>query len=210
MRPARRPALRIVMGNEEIRIVLLSEADSLALWSSGEPDPERIYLSPADSLIADSEKLIVSSEESDRMRVWKYDSSNIDDPFVALPLDEPDIEAVKVSVELTRAPGAARSIPMGKAPKPVAAEPTDSDFAASGEWKFQVDGAGKVPENSVLRIHYRGDVARVLVGGHLVLDNFYNGRYFDVPFALCGDALRSGKLTLQILSLEKNPPRLFQ
>jgi hypothetical protein len=56
----------------------------------------------------------------------------------------------------------------------------ESAWTNAAVWRVRVPTAVAARE-SLLRIHYVGDVARIYAGGRLVLDNFYNGQPFDVP-----------------------------
>jgi beta-galactosidase len=56
----------------------------------------------------------------------------------------------------------------------------ESAWTSAAVWRVRVPTAVAARE-SLLRIHYVGDVARVYADGRLVLDNFYNGQPFDVP-----------------------------
>jgi beta-galactosidase len=51
-------------------------------------------------------------------------------------------------------------------------------------WKdaavWQIALPKDISKDSLLRIHYTGDVARIYADGKLIIDNFYNGRPFDV------------------------------
>ena len=122
-------------------------------------------------------------------------------------------------IEKIRDAGPARAIPMGKAPKPVPAAPTDADFAAgAAAWNITLSrttppaalAATLAATNAILRLRYKGDVARVLLDGKLILDDFYNGAPLDVPLARYADKLAAGaKLTVEILPLRKDAPILL-
>ena len=75
------------------------------------------------------------------------------------------------SFKKLRDAGKARTITIGV--NKVAEEPTDEDFAEAAVYRIPIG-----EERGLMRIDYRGDVARLYAGGKLVADNFYNGRPF--------------------------------
>lgn len=113
--------------------------------------------------------------------------------------------------EKIRAAGPPRGIALGKAPKPVPAAPVAADFAAAAAWKITLPaGVWKNDAWPVLRIHYTGDVARVLLGEKVILGDFYNGLPLDVPLARFAGELDAGApLSIEILPLRKDAPILL-
>jgi hypothetical protein len=64
--------------------------------------------------------------------------------------------------------------------------------------------------DAYLRIHYTGDVARVLLDGKLALDDFYNGQPLELPLRRFAAKLAAGaQLTVEILPLRKDAPILL-
>ena len=64
--------------------------------------------------------------------------------------------------------------------------------------------------DAYLRIHYTGDVARVLLDGKVVLDDFYNGQPLELPLKRFTAKLAAGaQLTVEILPLRKDAPILL-
>ena len=57
----------------------------------------------------------------------------------------------------------------------------ESVWTNAGVWRITVPAAWR-QRDTLLRIHFVGDVARLYAGGRLVADKFYNGQPFD--FAL--------------------------
>ena len=102
-----------------------------------------------------------------------------------------------------REAGAPRAITMGV--NKVAEEPTDEDFREAAVYTITL------PENlagrQLLRIRYRGDVARLYCNGHLVADNFYNGR--PLLFGLWRLPAGTTSLELRILPLQSEMPIYF-
>jgi hypothetical protein len=117
----------------------------------------------------------------------------------------PAIPAALVTFEPVQAAGPAREIRPGKCPQPVAAAPTDADFAAAAVWRIRLPQAAAGADR-LLRLHYRGDVARVLIGGRFITDDFYNGRPFEVGLGRHAAELAQGELRVAILPLQSAAP----
>ncbi|HEX2855610.1 MAG TPA: beta-galactosidase [Opitutaceae bacterium] len=121
--------------------------------------------------------------------------------------DAPLKEAAPLRVEaeqIGRA-GPARDIPLGPIKQPVAAEPTEADFAHAAVWRI------KLPANldltagdALLRLHYVGDVSRLSIGGKLVTDDFYNGLPLEIGLRRHAAALKQGEITFAILPLRRD------
>ena len=79
-----------------------------------------------------------------------------------------------------RAAGAPREIPIGKIQQPVATAPLDADFENAAVWRVKIPAGIDLATDPLLRFHYVGDVARVLLDGKFITDDFYNGNGFDI------------------------------
>lgn len=113
---------------------------------------------------------------------------------------------MKVGVDLAkvREAGEPRKITIGV--QKVAEEPTDDDFNAAAVYTIGLP-ADSLRADRLLRIDYRGDVARLYADGKLVADNFYNGRPF--LFGLWRLPAGCSRLELRILPLQKDMPVYF-
>lgn len=127
-------------------------------------------------------------------------------------LDSPAANPVElegaVSWRKEREASAPRTIPIGV--QKVAEQPVDADFSQAAVYSLSLDSAvlaSQLGRRPLLRIQYRGDVARLYADGRLVADNFYNGR----PFLFGLWRLPSGcrRLELRILPLQKDMPVYF-
>lgn len=123
----------------------------------------------------------------------------------------PEISRLQLKADLLKPAGPAREIPLSNGKSPIARAPTDADFTNAAVWKIRWPKKWRMDENTILRIRYVGDAARLVLNGKLVEDNFYCGREFDLGLEryaeqiLQGDALR-----LEILPLSKNAPVFFE
>lgn len=108
-------------------------------------------------------------------------------------------EAPPVSFNKVKEAGAPRTITIGKAK--VAESPIDADFDAAAIYRITLP-TDSIARKSLMQIRYRGDVARLYANGHLIADNFYNGRPFLMGlWRLPADIT---ELELRILPLQKD------
>ena len=104
-------------------------------------------------------------------------------------------------------PGPLRTITIGV--QKVAEEPADADFndAAVYHITLPTDSSLYTLHASLLKINYRGDVARLYANGKLIADNFYNGRPFLYGLWRLPKDIK--ELELRILPLQKDMPVYF-
>lgn len=123
-------------------------------------------------------------------------------------LTESWAQASEGRVELTKVQEAAtpRTITMGS--QKVAEMPTNDDFLAAAVWKINLkDSPLSTSDSSLyLQIDYEGDCARVYADGHLVEDNFWNGK----PMLVRLSDLVGKDVELRILPLRKDAPVYLQ
>ncbi|MDR1010516.1 MAG: beta-galactosidase [Opitutaceae bacterium] len=222
-------------GAMTIQIVVLTHADSLNLYKFAWGGDERVILSPHVVTIDTDESLRVHAPVSGPVDVYVYplppvESGKKQSLFARLvsPITNAIKETGSIFTKITvpgigdlaaaeiaspragkiRDAGPVREIPAGRAPKPVAASPLDADFAAAAVWEITLPaGVWKHATEPLLRIHYTGDVARVLLDGKVILDDFYNGQPLDVPLARFARELDAGaRLAVEILPLRKDAP----
>lgn len=62
----------------------------------------------------------------------------------------------------------------GRIQQPVAAKPEDRDFEKASVWRIELPAGVDLGVDPLLRLDYVGDVARVLLNGKLVTDDFYH------------------------------------
>ena len=84
-----------------------------------------------------------------------------------------------------------------------------ADFADAATYKINLPENAGNKADLVLRLHYTGDVARILVAGKFVLDDYANGAPFDISLKRHAEALKEGELTVAILPIQKNAPIYF-
>jgi hypothetical protein len=197
-----------LLADEAWEIVLLNEADSLALWKAKLDGNEKVFLTRAGFAVED-EKIKLSSENPTNLALEVYPlkpraSIQADTIFKKINLPTLDGMVQKARIELVKLAGPVREIPLSTNKWHLAIKPNDADFTNAAVWKI------KLPENldmrldPILRIRYIGDVARIKLDGKLLDDNFYNGREFDLGLKRYG--ILDGELRLEILPLRNAAP----
>lgn len=117
---------------------------------------------------------------------------------------------VPVAFTPVRPAGPTRTISLGKSPQPVAAAPTDADFANAAVWRIELPASlDFTRDDALLRLHYTGDVARVFIGGKFITDDYSNGQPLEIGLARHAELLKAGELTVAILPLQRSAPVFF-
>jgi hypothetical protein len=126
---------------------------------------------------------------------------------------------MKLSANLARAPGQPAPLPEdfkpSNRPRVVAAAPTDADWSRAATYSIPLPKSALTDtptEQHFLRITYTGDIARISTNGHLLDDNFADGRPWLVGLTRFTPQLTQsgGKLDLSIYPLRPNPPIFFE
>jgi hypothetical protein len=210
-----------VPGNDgdAVRVVLLSDADSLGLWKGRFEGRDRVFLTHA-GLVLDGDVVRLDSSDRSELTVGIYPAPDEmpgaagDGIFARFRPAPPQAVSYSLEISLVRPAGPARVIPLGKISEPVAAEPNDKDFAAAAVWSIKLPRDLEMGSDPILRVHYVGDVARFILNGRLLVDDFYNGREFDLGLRRYAPAIASGNLQIAILPLRRDAvlgpdPRIF-
>ena len=184
--PGTEVAIRLRQANgAEVKIVVLTRDQALNAWKAEIGGHEQLILSRA-QIYFDHDILHLSSSNISEL------SAGFFPPPAHVPagfaLDGGDgifqryvaaVNPVSVSAQLrkTSDPGVDPPPRMGKEMMgaTVALAPEDSDFDAAASWKIQVPCVEPSAARVLLRITYKGDVARLYANGKLLTDNFYNG-----------------------------------
>jgi len=88
--------------------------------------------------------------------------------------------------------------------------PAEIDFQNAAAWVIRLPDGLDMKSNPILRIRYSGDVARVLLNGRLLNDDFHNGAAFEIGLRRHAPEILTGELRLEILPLQKNMPVFFE
>jgi hypothetical protein len=94
--------------------------------------------------------------------------------------------------------------PVDVRPAQVTPQPLDAmdetAWKSAAIWRFAI---ARPDRNSLLRLSYLGDVARLYAGGKLIADQFYHGQPWTVAVWRIPEA-ELGKLELHVMPLHKN------
>jgi beta-galactosidase len=88
--------------------------------------------------------------------------------------------------------------------------PSETDYQHAAAWRIRLPAGLDMTSNPILRIRYTGDVARLLLNGHLLNDDFHNGTAFEIGLRRHMPQILTGELCLEILPLQKDMPVFFE
>jgi hypothetical protein len=218
VKPKTSPAIQITgTDGGSVRIVLLSDKDSLALWKGNWLGRDRMFLTHAGLVLDEDNLRLTSSDPADlKVRVYPAPASvksedkqlrgKLDGVFEQFMPPEPHRINITASLETVQQAGPPRVIPLGKIKDAVAAEPDDADFDKAAVWRVKLPANLDLNTDPILRLHYVGDVARVTLNGKLLTDDFYNGNAFDIGLRRYAPRILNGDLRVEILPLRKDAP----
>ena len=198
----------------DIRLVLLDEADSLALWKGSWQGRERVFLTSA-GLVLDGENLLLTSTNGSELAVGIYPApsrvrssgsrigSARDGVFARFVPPTPANDHARVVFERIQPAGPERTISMGQG---AARAPEDADFASAAVWKIRLPGDLRLENDPFLRLDYLGDVARITLNGKLLIDDFYNGNPLEIGLRRHAPEILQGDLRFAILPLRQDAP----
>lgn len=161
------------------------------------------------ALVLNSSVKIVLLDEADSLAFVR------DPQTGTVRFDEPAPERVTpLQFALVRPAGPAREIPLGQSRQPVAAAPTDADFAAAAVWRIALPADLDLAADPLLRLRYAGDVARVFIGGRLINDDYSNGAPLEIGLRRHAAELARGEIELAVLPLRRDAvegtqPKIF-
>lgn len=192
-----------------LRVVVLGDADSLALWKGRFLGRDRVFLTRA-GLVLDGDSARLTSADRSELKVGIYPAPEAlsggepDGVFTRFTPAAPPAVSYAVTAEKVQDAGPAREIPLGKISEPVATEPHDADFTAAAVWKIRLPQGIDMALDPILRISYAGDVARATLDGRLLVDDFYNGRAFELGLRRYAPGIVGGELRFAVLPLRKD------
>ncbi len=186
LQPSRDIAFRVATANGKVlNVVLLADADSLALWKGEFAGRRRVFLSRLPLSFAQGGLNLTATEaEPGVVGIFPAPGTLTGDggTLAGRPdglfttYDVPVTARVStLAFESVRRAGELRTIPKGPIKEPVAMAPKAADFAQAAEWTVRVPSVAGPRIRGLLRFHYRGDVARLYHGDTLLTDDFYQG-----------------------------------
>jgi hypothetical protein len=200
-----------------VQIVVLGAADSRALWKGKLLGRDRVFLTRAGLILDGNEVRLTSTNLADlSVAICPPPGSlaskdgdltpKTDGVFQRFTPRAPRAVTCKIGFESIQAAGPPREIPLGKIQQPVATAPLDADFEKAAVWRVQLPDDISLDADPILRLHYVGDVARVMLDGKLMTDDFYNGNAFDIGLRRHAPGILKGDLRVAILPLRQDAP----
>jgi hypothetical protein len=218
IKPGTKVAARIRLSDgSSIQIVLLDQKTSLAVWKGNLLGCERIFLASAE-LVLDEDNLRLTSTDLKNLNVGIYPppeslafqgeklSCKTDGIFERFTPTVQRTDEFDPAFKQVQTAGPLREIPLGKIDQPMAAAPSDADFDKAAVWRIMILKDIDLGADPILRIHYVGDVARVMLNGKFIIDDFYNGNAFDIGLRRHAPEILTGDLRIAILPLRKDAP----
>jgi beta-galactosidase len=218
IKPGTRVAARVRLADgSSVQIVVLDREDSLALWKGNLQGRDRVFLTRA-GLVLDGDNLRLTSGAPAELSVAIYPApssiesagselaAKADGIFRRFTARVPRVASCKATFKSEQAAGPPREIPIGKIEQPVATAPLDADFEKAAVWRVNIPADIDLSTDPILRLHYTGDVARVILDGKFITDDFYNGNAFDIGLRRHAPEIIGGDLRVAILPLRKDAP----
>jgi len=217
LQPGTEAALRLrTADGHRIAVLLLDEPQSLACWKGVFAGRQRLFLTRAALLLDGGDGLRLRAASPADLTVGVFPAppplttggvpaeARPDGLFHRFTAPAAPAAPVEATWEQVKAAGPARRIAPGG--QGVAEAPSDADFEDAAVWRLHLPTGLELGRDLRLRIHYTGDVARVLLDGVLLTDNFYNGDPFEVGLKRHAPSVYAGDLRLQILPFRPDAP----
>jgi beta-galactosidase len=222
-----RPSLAAVVSATDAngatsRIVLISQRDAENMWKLRPAKMTRLWLTPQ-QFFADEQEATLQQDGEPAFSL-AFTPAIAEAPRASVPLQPASAEQnetsftaslpqqhPKMSYTLVKPAGQVPPVELGPAlawrPQGVAMAPREAEFARAAKWKIQIDaGDWKGIDDLFLEINYDGDVARLISGGELLDDNFYNGEPWRVGLNRFRSQIERNGLELEILPRRADAP----
>ena len=200
-----------------VQLVVLSHKDAMELWKGDFQGRDRLVLTKA-SLVFDRDNIRLSSTNTADLSAAIYPAPSsiasdhghltqgVEGIFKSYAGPAQPSVKFTAQVEKAKSAGPLREIPIGKIQQPVAMAPVDADFQAAAEWHIKIPAEANLENDPILRVHYTGDVARLMLNGRFVTDDFYNGNTFEIGLPRHFMDAATDDLRIAILPLQSNAP----
>lgn len=189
---------------ESVMLCVLDETKALSAYKVTSSNQDYLLLSPQANVYQDETgNLCIESWGTQRI-AWKVypEDKSLRSGKKRLTTQYPSLE---LQTEQKQEARGLREVKMGI--QKVAAMPSDADFEQAAVWKLTgLENLTDHADNLFIRIHYKGDVARVYADGKLVEDNFWNGKPMLVRVA----DVQGKQIEIRILPLGKEYPIYLQ
>lgn len=210
--PGKETALHVVGKNgRKVRIILLTEAEAEQFWRLPLGGQDTVLLSPAD-VFSDSDGVHLRSVETSHISasiffpharenqpIWREQAWKVEPRKIEFDWSSSRAAAPRPALRLVS------NVPYRDRPMPSA--PEDADFAGSAAWTLKIPAQSMTGLSDLyLRTRYAGDVARLSLDGHLLDDDFYNGRTWEIGLKRFLPQAFGQKLELDVLPLTRDEP----
>jgi len=212
-KPGTNIAVRLIDKNgKSAQILLLSRAEALDAWKTFIGNRERLILSPADLYFEGDTVHLVGGNATDFSlsvfpaftRTSQTPEENGSNGVFAVYGIAPKPGTLTVAVRKVAVAG---DPPAAKLERGVALVPDDAEFGLAGRWEIRATQFDpSTTDNAYLVVRYKGDVARLYVGGKLFTDDFYDGAAWIIGLKDIPRAELAKGLELRILPLRKDAP----
>jgi hypothetical protein len=202
-------------GAAPLRVLVLSRTDALNLSKTTLAGRERLVVSPA-GVTFSGNRVVLTSRDASELHVGTYPGLSALQPlvragtngvFTEFRSDFKPAALPVVTVEPVKAAGEPPAIRLSEAPRSVAMEPEDADFARAAIWKLKVASPEQAAKRRLfLQVRYVGDVARIYTGQRFDNDNFYKGTPWELGLWRYRPADLESGLDLKILALRRDAP----
>jgi beta-galactosidase len=194
------------------RILVLSREQARNIWKAPLGGRERLIYSLAD-VYFDGDQIHLSSTDAARLNFAVFPSLDREVAGFRRTEDEGIFKAyagavapIHVEAEVRQVQEAGKAAPV-RIGKEVAMAPEEAAFDGAARWSIRVPDVKSAAVGEVLlRITYRGDIARIYAGGRLITDDFYHGAPWEIGLRGIPAADLKQGLELKILPLRQDAP----
>jgi hypothetical protein len=216
IRPGAKVAIHLGRSHDdEVNIVVLSQEQAEHLWKLRLGGRERLVLSSA-QLYVEGRDLVLLTSEPRELGAGLYPALEGPVPgFRDAGLEgvfrmyRARVEPVNLTAKVEKQSGPGPDPPL-KLGREIVLMPEESAFDLAAAWRVEIpDIVSSTISDVLMKIRYRGDIARLYAGGKLVTDNFYYGEPWTVGLGRISADLLRGPLELRILPLRPDAPIYF-
>jgi hypothetical protein len=206
--PGKGAVLQVAGKNgRSVRIVLLTEAQAEQFWRVQLGGVDTAMLSPAD-VFADGDGVHLRSVEPSRIEASLFAPGAVGRGWRLWQERNGKIVPRKIEFEWRNSREAATrpSIRMSARNKERPQAPEDVDFGGAAAWSLKIPALPMAGLSDIhLRIHYAGDVARLISDGRLLDDDFFNGRVWEIGLKRFLPEAFGEELEVDVLPLPRTP-----
>jgi beta-galactosidase len=212
IKPSEQVAIRLrSQSGKETQIIVLSQETARRAWKAQLVGRERLVLTTDDTFF-DGDNIHLRSDDPRQLGFGIYPPIEPPSGFVASGQDGPfelfntHVAKVKVSPCIKTLAEAANRPPI-KMGKEVAEAPEEQAFAGAARWSITIPAVrSDAVKDLILRIRYRGDLARIYDHGKLMDDDFFHGAPWEIGLDPVQKGAADPQFELSILPLRADAP----